>query len=74
LIRYTAKSETRITRGENAGNTFAYANVVNDWKILSEWDGREPFSMTADLDADAPVVILLQRQTFGPILAAARLR
>jgi hypothetical protein len=74
MVRYTAKSEVRITRGENAGNTYSYANVVNDWTLLDEWDGSKPYSVTADLDADAPVVVILQRQKFGPILAAARLR
>ena len=74
LVRYTAKSETRITRGENAGNTFSYANVAKDWTILGEWDGHKPFSMTADLASDAPVVVILQNETSGPILAAARLR
>ena len=74
MVQYTAKSETRITRGENAGHTYSYSNVASDWTTLSEWDGKKPFSMTADLDADAPVVVLLQRQAFGQILAAARLR
>lgn len=74
MVRYTPRSETRITRGENAGQTFSYANVANDWTILGEWDGSSPLSMTADLDANAPVVVLVQQKRFGPILAAARLR
>ena len=74
MVQYTALSETRITRGENAGHTLSYANVANDWKILGEWDGRSPLSLTADLAADAPVVIIVQKEQLGPILAAARLR
>ena len=74
LVRYTARSETRITRGENAGRTLSYANVANDWNVLGEWDGEQPLSVTADLDYDAPVVAIVQKDRFGPILAAARLR
>lgn len=74
MVRYTPRSEVRITRGENAGKTFSYANVAHDWKIVGEWNGTQPLSMTADLDADEPVVIIVQKDKFGPILAAARLR
>jgi hypothetical protein len=30
--------------------------------------------MSASLSEDAPVVVIVQQQQFGPILAAARLR
>ncbi|WP_390913970.1 DUF1223 domain-containing protein [Pseudosulfitobacter sp. SM2401] len=74
LVRYTPRSKTRITRGENAGHTLSYANVAHDWKIVKEWDGRAPLNMTADLDGDEPVVVIIQQNRFGPIMAAARLR
>ncbi|MFT6024784.1 MAG: hypothetical protein ACI9PY_002916 [Ascidiaceihabitans sp.] len=74
LVRYTPLSETRITRGENAGHTLAYANVAHDWKIVKEWDGSAPLNMRADLQGDAPVVVIIQQNRFGPIMAAARLR
>ena len=34
LVRYTPMSNTRITRGENAGMTLDYANVARDWQVL----------------------------------------
>ena len=74
LIRYTPLSKTRITRGENAGHTLSYANVAHDWKIVKEWDGRAPLSMSAEVSGDAPVVVIVQKNRFGPIMAAARLR
>lgn len=74
MVRYTAYSETRITRGENAGHTLSYANVATNWKVLGEWDGSSPLAMSVDLAADAPVVIIIQKEQFGPIVAAARLR
>lgn len=74
MVRYAPLSETRIMRGENAGRTLSYANVATDWEILGKWDGVAPLSMDADLDAGAPVVIIVQKDRFGPIMAAARLR
>ncbi len=74
IVRYAPRIEVRITRGENAGKTLAYANVVTEWNVLGEWDGRKPLSMSTRLNADVPVVVIVQKQQFGPILAAARLR
>ena len=74
MVRYMPVSNVRITRGENAGRTLAYANVVSDWKIVGEWDGVTPLSMTAELGANEPVVVIVQKDRFGPILAASRLR
>ncbi|MBW4708493.1 DUF1223 domain-containing protein [Roseobacter sp. YSTF-M11] len=74
LLRYKPKREARITRGENAGRTISYANVTQDWKVVREWDGREPLSMQAMAPGDAPAVVLIQAERMGPILAAARVR
>ena len=31
LLRYAPKASTKIKRGENAGHTFDYHNIVNNW-------------------------------------------
>lgn len=74
VLRYTPRSKVRITRGENKGRTLAYANVVHDWKIVSEWDGNKPLSISADVTGEDPIVVIIQQNRFGPIVAAARLR
>ena len=74
LVRYTPERTTRIERGENAGKTISYANIVEDWQVLGEWNGAEPARFTAKVDGDAPVVVLVQESGHGPIHAAARLR
>jgi hypothetical protein len=74
IVRYAPRSEVRITRGENMGKTLTYANVVTDWNVLGEWNGIKPLSMSTPLNASVPVVVIVQKQRFGPILAAARLR
>jgi hypothetical protein len=74
MLRYTPERTSRITRGENAGHTLRYANVTEDWKILAEWDGATPLSLTAVATGDKPVVVMVQQGLHGPILAAAQLR
>ena len=74
MLRYTPRREVKITRGENAGRQLKYSNVVQDWKVLREWEGEGALNFEAELMGDAPVVVLVQAVDNGPILAAARLR
>ena len=74
LVRYRTSETVSISRGENAGRTLEYANIVSDWSVIGHWNGREPLSLKAKAKGDQPVVVILQRPNHGPILAAARLR
>ncbi|MGR3713803.1 MAG: DUF1223 domain-containing protein [Shimia sp.] len=72
LVRYIDDEAVKIKRGENAGKTLTYANIVNDWRVLKNWNGRTPLSIDAQTKGDGPVVVLVQGANGGPILAAAR--
>ena len=74
LIRYTPKATVDIKRGENAGRTLSYANVVTEMTELSDWDTRAPLSLDTQVSGDAPIVVLIQRQNYGPVTAVARVR
>ncbi|MCX7560797.1 DUF1223 domain-containing protein [Sulfitobacter sp. F26204] len=74
MLRYTPIQTTQIKRGENRGKTLDYANVVEGWKVLGTWDGHAPLSMSVPLSGEKPVVVILQEEKSGPIVAAARLR
>ena len=74
LIRYRPRATVDITRGENAGRTLSYANIVTDMQLLQSWDGRAPLRLQANVKGDLPVVILIQRGRHGLVEAAARLR
>jgi hypothetical protein len=74
LVRYTPSETTRIKRGENAGHTFTYVNIVRDWTTLREWDGRGPLELAVPIEGDLPAVVLVQRAGPGNIVAAARVR
>ena len=74
LVRYTPRATVDIRRGENAGRTISYANIVTNWETLGSWDGRTPLYATADAPGDDAVVVLVQQIGHGPIRGAAELR
>ena len=74
MLRYTPRQSTTIKRGENAGKTLDYANIVEGWTVLGEWDGAEPLNLSAPVEGDKPVVVIIQKDNTGPIVAAARMR
>jgi hypothetical protein len=70
-------SPVTIRHGENAGTTVIYTNVVRDLIEAGAWQGA-PASYAVSLgsipkDGDT-IVVFLQMETLGPIVAATRLR
>lgn len=73
LVRYHPSESVMITRGENAGQTVNYVNIVSSWTELGVWDGVEPLSMSEDISGMEPAVVILQQPGPGMIMGAARL-
>ena len=74
LVRYTPRSTVKINRGENAGRTLTYANIVTEWNVLGNWNGGVPLQMRVDARGNDPIVVIVQRAGHRRILAAAHLR
>lgn len=74
LVRFTPVENVAIERGENAGRTIAYHNVVKSWQVLGNWDGRTPLALEAPVSGNAPLAVILQAEGPAEILAAAVLR
>ena len=76
LVRYAPLRHVDISRGENAGRSIDYANVVEGWQVIGKWDGQGPATFSADVppEEDHEDAVLLQRPGFGPIVAAARVK
>lgn len=72
LVRYAPERTVRITRGELAGRTLGYANVVEGWQTAAEWDGAGDLQVSLTVPASQSAAVLVQEAPFGPILAAAR--
>ncbi|WP_233243046.1 DUF1223 domain-containing protein [Thioclava sp. NG1] len=80
LVRYNPSATVDILRGENAGRTVTYKNIVTSLTGIAEWDGRKPVTLSVDVDGDAPAVVIVQESLAsehgplpGPILAAGEL-
>ncbi|WP_323764318.1 DUF1223 domain-containing protein [Marinovum sp.] len=71
LVDYDPQATTEITKGENAGRTISYANIVESWQELGRWDGRGDFR--AELPEVSSAAVLVQQAEFGPMMAAGLL-
>jgi len=72
LVRYLPSATVAIERGENAGRTIEYRNIVTAWDRIAEWDGTAPLRLTREAAGPEPVVAIVQAVGPGAILGAAR--
>jgi hypothetical protein len=71
-VRLISEATVNIERGENAGRTARYVNIVTGMERLATWDTRAPLSLDM-AEGQGTDVILLQSGDHGPILAATRI-
>jgi len=74
IARYIPQQTVAIDRGENAGHTYSYVNIVTDLIEIGQWDLARPLAMKVRAKDDAAVVVILQRPAYGRVEAAALLR
>ncbi|NSY36815.1 thioredoxin family protein [Leisingera sp. ANG59] len=72
LVRFTPQRKVSITRGELAGRSFTYANVVEDWEVAAKWDGAGSLEVSVPAPGSKAAAVLVQAAPFGKIIAAAR--
>ncbi len=73
VVTYLPMQEVEITRGENAGLSTAYHNIVQSWQAVAEWSGADAFEAQVTAAGDMPHVVIVQASGHGAILGAARL-
>ncbi len=71
VVHYIPKATVQIRRGENAGHTFTYTNVVTNWSVVGGWTGSGALDLTTGAGADGPAVVILQRTGHRAIIGAA---
>lgn len=74
LVRYRDSERVEILGGENAGRSVTYRNIVTAWDNLTTWDGMQPLRYSVIIEGDEAVVVVIQQQNQGPVLATARRR
>jgi hypothetical protein len=72
LVRYVPEEVVTIERGENAGHTVTYRNIVTDWQTVGAWPGTAPMTLEAALPGAGPAVVMVQEPGPRAVLAAAR--
>ncbi len=74
LVKFTPRVDVQITRGENAGRTIAYHNVVREFRQVGSWMGEAKSTKLARdaLSGCTPgtCAVLLQQGGTGGILGA----
>lgn len=73
IVRYRPEQQVQIERGENAGHSFTYHNIVTSWDTLAVWRATVPFEMAAPDTGSGPLVVIVQADGPAEILAAAAL-
>ena len=73
LVRYKPEETVAIERGENAGRSISYTNIVTSWRALGKWSGDQPLAMQAQVSGTDPVVVILQQEGPAEIIAAVQL-
>lgn len=74
VVRYTPRETVNIRRGENAGRELSYANIVTEWQVVGEWNGRRDLDLEVRVSGDQPIVVIVQEPGPGAIMATAHLR
>ena len=71
LVGYAPGKTVEIGRGENAGMTVDYRNIVTSWEAVGEWSGQGPLELSAAF-GQGPGVVIVQSAGPSEILAAVR--
>lgn len=74
FVRFDPFQAVSITRGENAGRTIEYTNIVTRWDRVADWDGGDVYRGSVNAPGSKPAVVIVQAAGPGRILAAAQLR
>ena len=74
IAKYTKNAPVEITRGENAGRTITYTNVVTNLSRIGSWSGSEPDEVAMPQpEPGEGVAIWIQDGEGGRILVAAKI-
>ncbi|RYE39297.1 MAG: DUF1223 domain-containing protein [Hyphomicrobiales bacterium] len=79
LVTYLDRSEIAIDKGENAGKTMVYTQVVTNRQVLGMWESASGASLKLPIpevlaDRSTGIAVLVQQEDHGlpgPILGAA---
>lgn len=71
LVRFSPEETVDIRRGENAGRTLRYSNIVTEWTTVDEWSGRGALDLSVNVSGNQPIVVIVQQPGPGAVMATA---
>ena len=74
VAHFTPEETVAVKRGENAGRTLTYHNVVTGLYPVGRWSGKNRGEVTVDLQGERPFVVFVQERKAGAIHAAMVIR
>ncbi len=72
LVQYTPSEIVRIDRGENAGKTIEYTNIVTSFDTVAKWDTSKKAKVSVNLTGAGQYAVIVQGKRFGPVMVARR--
>lgn len=72
LVSFTPHQLVDITRGERAGSSVDFHNIVTTWQAVADWDGAAPLELRLEQAGDSRQVVIVQVANYGPVVGAAR--
>ncbi|MEM7295584.1 MAG: DUF1223 domain-containing protein [Pseudomonadota bacterium] len=71
-VEYNPAQTVDIRRGENAGRSLTYHNVVTRFEILARWNGSGTYRGRVNVDGSSPGAVIVQYARHGAVLGATR--
>ncbi len=72
IIRYVPEETVKIRRGENAGRTLTYHNVVTSISQVGSWNGSGAYSASGNVEGSDNIAVVVQGVGSGRVVAAAK--
>ncbi len=73
LVQYAPSRTVNILRGELAGHTLEYTNIVENLDTIATWDGKSQITIPVSTIPGLKAAVLVQQQNQGAILSAVRI-
>lgn len=73
IVEYLPKQVVKIKRGENAGKTIEYTNIVKSFETVAKWNTSKPATIKLKLEGNGHYAVIVQGKLSGPVYAARKI-
>jgi len=73
LVQYSPREVVKIKRGENAGKSIEYTNIVTNFETVAKWNTAKPATVTVNIPENGQYAVIVQGKLSGPVYAARKI-